>query len=475
MALHDSSPLGKVLVSGAFCCILQISLARAQDVIGPFDKLDGKSNRTESPKVELQSAPPIDSQNLPDPSLARQMATKVIASLDSLTAAIEKNQLEIGELDRAIRKLDLDISRITLEKEMALREIKEGMVCTGCNLTASELIRAGVTDIKKHLQENSKDGTLQPLSAEETTQRIKVKGAEKDHEIAAVASQRDEAKARRDSKLSENRAIWPQIQEGLRLWQTATTFQQNLLAVREKTAWDQDQADIAKATNTIRNLEDRAEQEQRKAGPDPEILKKTESGVKLWKSFIQKTEERGDERSKEYWKRLNELQSLKVSEWSRLGGQLARTSECQRYPGYSVGDLPEFHREFGPISLHSSPGQLGIGFDFGSVLEKTSTVHSSRPSEEHPAAALTLKGGLTINADSTSLSASAFISAFLKVPAFTYHAGTWGVSSTTTYGPDGTTVEFSNEARTFKKTKEDKERDRSTDVIPPFPKNPRKD
>ena len=106
--------------------------------------------------------------------------------------------------------------------------------------------------------------------------------------------------------------------------------------------------------------------------------------------------------------------------------------------GFTVRDLPPFQRSFGPVSIYSSPGQLGIGF----TKQVDASVQGVKGSVGYQA-------GLALNADANSVGSSAFMSAFAKTPVFNVTTPTFGVGYSTTSTPDGLQSGFTDQPKTF--------------------------
>src|SRR5258708_5003506 len=96
----------------------------------------GPASTTPSP-VAAQAQKTVGQSFSPDK--ARAMAERAISGTVSLARTIEQNQAAINKLTTSIHQLGDDLRRLRAEKLQALLEIRQGLVCTTCRRTISEL------------------------------------------------------------------------------------------------------------------------------------------------------------------------------------------------------------------------------------------------------------------------------------------------------------------------------------------------
>lgn len=200
------------------------------------------------------------------PSSARYMAERVVRTMDGLTAATQTLDERCAKLDAAIVELDALLRRLKPEMEQKMEEYRNGLFCSGCGKTRSEILAVGQTF--PHSGQTILKPTPEQIAAKEQELQAPITRAEKEvlghrMERVSVTSNREEA--------------IQQISAGLKLWRTAITCENSLLNQDERDNERAYKAQRQRADDQIRKL--RFEATSLK---DPEKQGRLRGEIEMW-------------------------------------------------------------------------------------------------------------------------------------------------------------------------------------------------
>lgn len=386
--------LGLMLLAGATCC-----QALAQGLPDPF--AGGRAQAADSFRAPALPGPAVavspGSGGLPSPSYARSMAERVRSGVDGLTDTVQKNQAMIRRLDGTIRDCDTRIPQLQREKERVLDEYRRGAFCGGCGQTRSQLEAKG--EPFPHPNQEIVAATPEQLAAKER---------EYNQRIDSLARERATATQVRGEKLEENKQAWDQIQQGLRLWQTAITLEQSLIAAHEDARQSREESEIKQAQRQLEQVDTGRRRLIASGKADRGTLETLDQRRALWQGILNRTREARARRIDYYWHDQQQAREDANREFAQLGNFIRRTHEYGQYGTLGFGAIPTLSVELARVSVSTSPEQLGLRFAFGSKVS----------------------GNLIVGVNNAT--ASTEVKAFLEV-----FGRVAGVAYRTAYTPDG--------------------------------------
>ncbi|TDM04897.1 MAG: hypothetical protein C4K60_20900 [Ideonella sp. MAG2] len=192
-------------------------LARAQS---PHDLLD--------PSVLLRkpshpSAPTGAELPLAEVSLGHglSMADSVAGSLDGLTAAAAARVNESARLNRLIDEAQAKLRRAIEVMAETMADYRQGLFCSGCGKTKTEILKAG--DTFPHPGQQILRPTLAQIAAKEREMQQPVDRAQS--ELKELVAKRDKNAAEREEALAK-------MEAGLALWNTSLAYERQAIEWR---------------------------------------------------------------------------------------------------------------------------------------------------------------------------------------------------------------------------------------------------
>ncbi|MBL0967395.1 hypothetical protein [Blastomonas sp.] len=159
------------------------------------------------------------------PEYARDMASSVTSAILSLVRAYGATADQIGKLQAEEKQLTDKLNEAIRNKEAILDEYRQGLFCSGCGRTKSDIISKG------EQFPHSGQTIIKP-----TPEQIAAKERELQQGIDRLAQQLRDAKAKLAKLSPDIDAIRSQLFEGMGLWRTATSMERGI--IRQEFAFD---------------------------------------------------------------------------------------------------------------------------------------------------------------------------------------------------------------------------------------------
>lgn len=200
---------------GALAAWCALPSASAQDDLLDPSKLgtSSKSSSSGSPA----SAPGVGHAPQ-DPARGRDMAGSVVVALDGLARAAASRSEDIARLDKEAADLVARLSKYNADKAAKLDEYRQGLFCSGCGKTKSEILAVG--DTFPHPGQSVIRATQAQIAAKEREMQAPI-----DRAVRELEGNRTKRKAL-GQELDE---IFVQVNAGLNLWNTSLAFEKNQL------------------------------------------------------------------------------------------------------------------------------------------------------------------------------------------------------------------------------------------------------
>lgn len=215
-------------------CIAIADRVVAQDLIDPTTL---KSSRVSSP---TDLAPNSRPEGRLDPDYARGMASSVTGALISLIRAYGNIANQVGTLTAKEKELSEKLAAAVRDKAAKLDEYRQGLFCSGCNQTKSEILAKG--EQFPHPGQHIIQPSAEQIAAKERELQANI------DRLAAELKKTTDARRKADQDIN---AIRSEIFTGMALWRTAVSFERRL--VRQRDADDEDayQRERAKITQQL--------------------------------------------------------------------------------------------------------------------------------------------------------------------------------------------------------------------------------
>jgi DNA repair exonuclease SbcCD ATPase subunit len=246
------------------------AVAWAQDLLDPTSL---KSSRVSNDAAPSKRARPADWVG---PGYARDMAGSVTGALITLIRAYGSIAEQIGKLQDQEKDLAQKLAEALRNKEAKLEEFRQGLFCSGCNQTKSEILAKGE-------QFPHSGQTIIKASPEQIAAKERELQAEIDRLNKALA----EVRAKLAQLTPDIDTIRSQIFDGMGLWRTATGFERRL--IRQEDNFDA--MDYVRERQTISKQLDAAQKEAVTA-KEPSDLNRVIGDMDLWSGTLRRTEER---------------------------------------------------------------------------------------------------------------------------------------------------------------------------------------
>lgn len=206
-------PRRRVLLAAlAGWCVSPSALAQ-DDLLDP--------SRLGTPAKPLSNGAPVSTPGAgraAEPARGRDMAGSVVVALDGLTRAAASRSEDVARLDKEASELVARLSRLNADKAAKLDEYRQGLFCSGCGKTKSEILAVG--DTFPHPGQSVIRATQAQIAAKEREMQAPI-----DRAVRELDGNRTKRKVL-GQELDE---IFEQINAGLSLWNTSLAFEKNLL------------------------------------------------------------------------------------------------------------------------------------------------------------------------------------------------------------------------------------------------------
>lgn len=276
------------------------------------------------------------------PLKARLLADRVVVAVDQLATTIEHNRRTLNDLDSALAKAKERLANLPQERDRALKEYREGMFCSGCGQTRSQILAKG--EQFPHAGQTIVRATAEQLAK---------KAAEYDRLIAEAKKRCTDLNEIRDRTASEAGEAISDVRQGLQLWQAAVSFELNLRAQQELDAQD----DVKRGLLII----DEQEQFTSKSGKD--------SANHVWGKLRADLQSKDAARTTSFWQQVHDAEAHAHSNYVKLCGRLSsiQTEQDRASLFLALPPLPRLEVRTELFSLIVSPEEIGAGFRFGKV------------------------------------------------------------------------------------------------------------
>lgn len=244
----------------------------------------------------------------------RGMAVTTVNTLETLTRVGADLVTQEQRLQRQLKELGERLNKLTTYMAEQLEEYRNGLFCSGCNRTKSDIERGG--DRFPHPGQS----IIQP-----TPEQIAAKERELKRPVDSTARELDAADTRRKRKLAEREQVLLQIDAGLSLWRTSLSSEQMALLMDAQQDEARYRAERAKAEDQVNKLTMAASRATLQAAastgkPGAEaaaaLAKELKAELAFWQQALRELEQR----------RANE-QHLAQREMAKATGEAQNESE----------------------------------------------------------------------------------------------------------------------------------------------------
>jgi hypothetical protein len=195
---------------------------------------------------KLQAQPSAFVANSPGPSYARGMANSIVSALDSLVGAYANISGRKSALDRELANLNRSLADKISNKEKDLDEYRQGLFCSGCGQTRSQILAKG------EQFPHSGQRIIAP-----TPGQIAAREKMLDDAINLVRQQIKKTEVERGPLPAKLSRIQTEIIEGGRLWHTAVSYEEALINQRagdDERLYQAQRSEITKAIKRIESV-----------------------------------------------------------------------------------------------------------------------------------------------------------------------------------------------------------------------------
>lgn len=254
------------------------------------------------------AAPSPARTNRRAPSYARGMAASVVSSFDGFTSAIARLGAKRKALLEREKKVAAELAQLKEEYVAKMEEYRQGLFCSGCGNTRSEILRRGETF--PHSGQTIVRPTPEQIAAKERQLQAPIDRLER--ELKEIAAD----KQKLEEEIYQARM---QVEAGLRLWRTALSFEVNLM-------WA-DEVDLRAAFNTERS---QASDQRDKLIADAKKIRDAQVSaaiardMAMWDALLRKLDTRRDGELRQFHAGLKQATAAAFRERDRLDYFLKR-------------------------------------------------------------------------------------------------------------------------------------------------------
>ena len=173
----------------------------------------------------------------------RGMAVSTVNTLETLTRVGAELVAQEQRLQRQLKELGERLGKLTNYMNEQLEEYRNGLFCSGCNRTKSDIERGG--DRFPHPGQS----IIQP-----TPEQIAAKERELKRPVDSTAHELEVADGKRKRNFAEREQVLLQIDAGLSLWRTSLSCEQTALMMDAQQDEARYRAERAKADEQVNKL-----------------------------------------------------------------------------------------------------------------------------------------------------------------------------------------------------------------------------
>ena len=258
--------------------------------------------------------------NRPQPGYARDMAERVVTSLDLLTQKAVELLAEIRRLQAAERKLEEKIQDLETNMAAEMDDYRNGLFCSGCGKTKTYILAHG--DTFPHEGQHIIQPTQEQIDAKERELQAPI------DQIKAELRASEERRKRLKQELDE--AI-SQIDDGISLWRTSASFEAQLINDHEADSVAAYQAARAKIDDQINQL-----QTDIYAAKDKTTVTALADDIAMWNGHLAKLEAQRREDRRAAQNRLTRASQQTNEEVGQINGFIMRGTLGQHVSLLSV-------------------------------------------------------------------------------------------------------------------------------------------
>lgn len=281
-AQHDQAPVHsfsrRTTIAGLLGAPMLATPGWAQDLLDPTTL---RSARVSSPADLPDRQRPADRLS---PSYARGMASSVTSALLSLVRAYGGVADQIGKLTDKDKDLAAKLDAAIRDKAAKLEEYRQGLFCSGCGKTKSEILARG--EQFPHSGQTIIKPTPEQIAAKERELQAIIDRLA--NELKAVREQR----AKLDPDIN---AIKDQLFEGMGLWRTAVSFHGRLLRQEDL---DNEDAYVRERRRISTQLD--AAPKEAAAAIQPAVIQRGIDDLKSWVETLNQVESRRAAERRQY-------------------------------------------------------------------------------------------------------------------------------------------------------------------------------
>jgi predicted Fe-S protein YdhL (DUF1289 family) len=216
------------LLAGAFA-LSTGALARADDGLLDPDKI-GASRKSAEKNGLLGALPESSMRSAADPRADDRssgyagsgMTPSVVAAIDSLTLSLSDLVKKLHQLDAEAARLGSDLSTLRYDMDSKLEEYRQGLFCSGCGKTKSEILAKGETF--PHAGQTVIKATPAQIASKQSELQAPIDRAE---------GELDRNRRTRKKSMDDRNEAISQIDPGLSLWCTGFSADVDQLAAAE--------------------------------------------------------------------------------------------------------------------------------------------------------------------------------------------------------------------------------------------------
>lgn len=326
---HNIAPRRGLLLrlGGCACAGLLWPAAYAQDVLGA--------------KADTKAALRDADRHASEAQSAGNMSASITRSLDSLTSQTDKALEEAEKLQAKSAELSSEIAKLKARKESLLEEYRQGMFCSGCGQTRSQILAKG------ERFPHPGQSIVRPTPAQ-----IAAKERELQSPITSAERRLDDTRKSLDEQTRRGEAGLEQIRHGVRLWRTAASyadFAWGRVADIRRESWQHKIDTAEQALERVRGL----------ARTKPDLRE----DVDTWTRLLAKLRDDADQSDADTARRTGELRQRLGAEHGSILGYVRRGKLFARVPG-----PPGV-----PIYPSATDGEMGVPYQMGRIPEPGTT------------------------------------------------------------------------------------------------------
>lgn len=282
---------------------------------------------------------------LPSPEDGSYMATTTVSQLGALCLSADGIVRRMAALEQASNKRSQDLQQLRLERNRKLDEFHQGLFCSGCKQTKSEILAKGETF--PHSGQTIVRATPEQIRAKDEELSRPIDALEK--ELARLAKESSDLLNQRDE-------IFQQISYGVDFWQTGFSYEFKAQELRRAALQEQFSAKRKEMSDLIWDLRREEGRLSIAGAPDRKAIAAAREQIIHWEKALAALERQHEGQLK-----------LIDQEISRTRAKV-KLMAAQIESHLAQGDLPRYLTV--PVSTATSPPlkapeALGIHFRRG--------------------------------------------------------------------------------------------------------------